>query len=333
MAVKKKRTDGSAKPTTRKKTFGLDPNMVNRMKNTGAGTAALIPDNIDEQIASNPAGLVKELSSHFAMIPIEQIEANPDQPRREFEKEALQELAESIAVHGIIQPITVRRLSDKQYQIISGERRWRASKLADLKEVPAFIRIANDQALMEMALIENIQREDLNPFEIAVSYFRLKDEFNLTDEMLSERVGKKRSTITNYLRLLDLHPDVMDAMRHQTIDMGHARAIAGIKDKLLQKECLKAMFDEEGKRISVRAAEKLAKSYQEKKVKAPKKVATPDTRLQAERKRILDDFKDFFGTRNIKMEIDEGAKEKGRIIIEFKDNEQLNFLFKCVEQL
>jgi ParB family chromosome partitioning protein len=266
------------------------------------------------------------------MIPIEQIEANPDQPRREFEKEALQELAESISVHGIIQPITVRRLADKQYQIISGERRWRASRLADLEEVPAFIRIANDQTLMEMALIENIQREDLNPFEIAVSYFRLKEEFELTDEVLSERVGKKRSTVTNYLRLLDLHPDVMDAMRNQIITMGHARAIAGIKDKLLQRECLKQMFDAEGKLMSVRAAEKLAKSFHPPKGKTQKK-ETPDTRLQAERDRILKDFKDFFGTPNIKMEMEKDSREKGKIIIEFKDNEQLNFFFKCVEQL
>lgn len=333
MAVKKKRTDGDSKSTTsRKKSFGLDPGMVNRMKTQGAGTAALIPDNIDEQIATNPEGLVKELSSHFAMIPIEQVEANPDQPRREFEKEALQELSESISVHGIIQPITVRRLADKQYQIISGERRWRASKLADLKEVPAFIRIANDQTLMEMALIENIQREDLNPFEIAVSYFRLKEEFELTDEVLSERVGKKRSTVTNYLRLLDLHPDVMDAMRNQIITMGHARAIAGIKDKLLQKECLKQMFDETGKLISVRAAEKLAKSYHPPKGKGVKK-STPDSRLQAERDRILEDFRVFFGTPNIKMELNEDNDQKGKIIIEFKDNDQLNFIFKCVEQL
>lgn len=332
MAVKKKRTGGGSKSTTRKKSFGLDPNMVNRMKNQGAGTAALIPDNIDEQIATNPEGLIKELSSHFAMIPIEQVEANPDQPRREFEKEALQELAESIGVHGIIQPITVRRLADKQYQIISGERRWRASRLADLQEVPAFIRIANDQTLMEMALIENIQREDLNPFEIAVSYYRLKEEFDLTDEVLSERVGKKRSTVTNYLRLLDLHPDVMDAMRNKSITMGHARAIAGIKDKLLQKESLKKMYDEGGKLMSVRAAEALAKTFQPVKSKGPKK-ETPDSRLQVERDRILKDFKDFFGTPNIKMELDKDTQEKGKIIIEFKDNEQLNFFFKCVEQL
>ncbi len=331
MAVKKKTTSGKSS-TTKKKSFGLDPNMVNKMKSQGAGTAALIPDNIDEQIATNPEGLVKELSSHFAMIPIEQIEANPDQPRREFEEEALLELAESISVHGIIQPITVRRLSNKQYQIISGERRWRASKKARLEEVPAFIRIANDQTLMEMALIENIQREDLNPFEIAVSYYRLKEEFSLTDEVLSERVGKKRSTVTNYLRLLDLHPDVMDAMRNQIITMGHARAIAGIKDKLLQKECLKKMFDLEGNLMSVRAAEKLAKTFQPAKKKAVK-TQEPETRLQVERDRILRDFKDFFGTPNIKMEMDKDSHEKGRIVIDFKDNEQLNYFFKCIEQL
>ena len=332
MAVKRRSSGEKKSSTTTKKKFGLNTDMLNKMKSQGAGTAALIPDNIDEQIATNPEGLIKELSSHFAMIPIEQIEANPDQPRREFEETALKELSESISVHGIIQPITVRRLANKQYQIISGERRWRASKLAKLQEVPAFIRIANDQTLMEMALIENIQREDLNPFEIAVSYYRLKEEFDLTDEVLSERVGKKRSTVSNYLRLLDLHPDVMDAMRSRTISMGHARAIAGIKDKLLQKECLKSMFDEDGEAISVRAAEKLAKGYQPAKKKAAAK-QEPETRLQVERDRILKDFKDFFGTPNIKMELDKDSNEKGRIVIDFKDNEQLNYFFKCIEQL
>lgn len=328
MAIKKK-TIGSG---STKKKFGLDPNMVSRMKTQqGAGTAALIPDNIDEQIANDPEGLVKELSSHFAMIPIQQIEANPDQPRREFEKEALQELAESIGVHGIIQPITVRRLADKQYQIISGERRWRASRLAELEEVPAFIRIANDQALMEMALIENIQREDLNPFEIAVSYYRLKEEFSLTDEVLAERVGKKRSTVTNYLRLLDLHPDVMDAMRNQSISMGHARAIAGIKDKLLQKEFLKQIL---ANKFSVRAAEESAKSYQPKKQKTQKvKTVSDRAALQVEHQRILDDFREFFGTRKVKIQLEEKGGEKGQIIIQFDNNDQLHNLFKCVEQL
>jgi ParB family chromosome partitioning protein len=297
----------------------------------GAGTSALIPDNIDEQIANNPEGLVKELSSHFAMIPIAQIEANMDQPRREFEKEALVELAESIKVHGIIQPITVRRLDNKKYQIISGERRWRASKIAELEEVPAFIRIANDQTLMEMALIENIQREDLNPFEIAVCYFRLKDEFDLTDEVLAERVGKKRSTVTNYLRLMDLNVDVLDALKGQEITMGHARAIAGVKDKVLQKEFLKEI---QGSDLSVRAAEELSRSYKETQKKAKEKAKTKsENKFQLEYDRIVEDFQEFFGTRKIKIHKEDKTSQKGQIVIDFDNNDQLHFIYKCIEQM
>ncbi|MCB0631712.1 MAG: ParB/RepB/Spo0J family partition protein [Saprospiraceae bacterium] len=297
----------------------------------GAGTSALIPDNIDEQIAINPEGLVKELSSHFAMIPIAQIEVNRDQPRREFEQEPLEELAESIKVHGIIQPITVRRLADKQYQIISGERRWRASQLAGMEEVPAFIRIANDQALMEMALIENIQREDLNPIEIAVSYQRLKDEFQLTDEELSERVGKKRTTITSYRNILKLHPDVIDALKKQDISMGHAKPISGIDDKLLQKEFLQQILDKE---LSVRRTENLARSYKPKKTKPkPKHTEVGNSQFALERDQIVKDFRAFFGHKDIKMEMEGKDSDKGQIVIQFKDKEQLHNLFKCIEQL
>lgn len=300
----------------------------------GAGTSALIPENIEEQIATNPEGLVKELSSHFAMIPISQIEANMDQPRREFEQEPLVELAESIRVHGIIQPITVRRLDNKRYQIISGERRWRASKIAELEEIPAYIRIANDQTLMEMALIENIQREELNPFEIAVCYFRLKDEFSLTDEVLAERVGKKRSTVTNYLRLMDLNVDVLEALKSQDISMGHARVIAGVKDKLLQKQLLKEIQAGDDGAISVREAERLGKSYKEKQKSAKAKTKTQnENQFQVEYDRVLDDFKAFFGTKKVKIQQEDKGSQKGQIVIQFDNNDQLHNLFKCIEQL
>lgn len=300
----------------------------NLLVNRGAGTSALIPDNLDEQIANNPEQLVKELSSHFAMIPLSQIEANPDQPRRHFEKEALEELADSIRIHGIIQPITVRRLADKQYQIISGERRWRASKLAELVEVPAFIRIANDQTLMEMALIENIQREDLNPIDIAVGYHRLKDEFSLTDEQLAERVGKKRTTVTNYRRLLELHPDVIEALRGLQLSMGHARVIAGIEDKFLQKDLLREIISKE---LSVRDTEKLGKRYKPEAQKPTAKNTAP-RRLSVEHEQILDDFRSFFEHKNIKMLMDGANSQKGQIIIHFDSNDQLHNLFKCIEQ-
>ncbi|MEL7221982.1 MAG: ParB/RepB/Spo0J family partition protein, partial [Bacteroidota bacterium] len=170
-------------------------------KALGDSMMAVFADNkkkVAEVIAENSDEMVKELAKNFAMIPLAHIERNPDQPRYEFDEEALQELANSIKVHGIIQPLTVRYIEPKRYQIISGERRWRASKLAELTEVPAYIRVANDQTLLEMAIIENVQREDLNPMEIANSYKRLKTECDLLDEELAQRVGKKRSTITNY---------------------------------------------------------------------------------------------------------------------------------------
>lgn len=326
MAVKRRSSGEKKSSTTTKKKFGLNTDMLNKMKSQGAGTAALIPDNIDEQIATNPEGLIKELSSHFAMIPIEQIEANPDQPRREFEETPLEELSESIKIHGIIQPITVRRFANKQYQIISGERRFRASKIAGLQEIPAFIRIANDQTLMEMALIENIQREDLNPIDIANGYHRLKEEFQLTDEQLAERVGKNRTTVTNYRRLLELHPAVITAVRSQEISMGHAKEIAGVTDKLLQNEFLKEII---AKGLSVRATERLGKKYKGEKNNAPKR-KTASSNLSVEHQKVLEDFQSFFEYKQIKMEME--SEEKGQIVIKFNSNDQLHYLFKCIEQ-
>lgn len=295
----------------------------------GLGVDALFSKKMDKEIEDNPAKVVKDFANNFAMVPIEHIERNPDQPRKEFDEDALEELSASIRQHGLIQPITVRRLNASTYQIISGERRWRASKLASLKEVPAFIRIANDQTLMEMALIENIQREDLNAFEIASSYYRLKDEFALTDQELALRVGKKRSTITNYLGILDLHPDVINAVKAETISMGHAKAIKSIQDKLLQKRALEEIVSKE---LSVRNAETLVKKYQ------PQPKATPPAKEKNEAfddgyKSVLKDFKEFFGSGSIKMEFDDKQKGVGRIVIPFKSVEELNQLFKCVEQL
>ena len=205
----------SSKNPTKVSKDQLRSSIQSRFAGTGSGGGihAIIPKNIDEEIERDPEKIVKEFSQHFAMIPLKEIEPNPGQPRKDFDPEALEELAASIQVHGLIQPITVRRFNDHEFQIISGERRYRASQIAGLEEVPAYIRIANDQTILEMALIENIQRQDLNPFEVAVSYYRLKEECNLTDLELSKRVGKKRSTITNYLRLLDLHIEVIEALK------------------------------------------------------------------------------------------------------------------------
>ena len=176
----------------------------------GKGIRALLndPAQLDKAVKEDAGAVVKELSGSTAMISVAEIEANPFQPRVEFDETALNELAASIKVHGLIQPVTLRRLNEKAYQLISGERRFRASQLAGLQEIPAYIRLADDQQMLEMALIENIQREDLNAVEVAISYQRLIDECKLTHESLSERVGKQRSTITNYLRLLKLPVDV-----------------------------------------------------------------------------------------------------------------------------
>lgn len=314
------------KKTTKVSKDQLRSSIQNRFSASGSGGGihAIIPKNIDEEIKKDPTRVVKEFSQHFAMIPIKEIEANPGQPRKDFDQELLEELAASIKVHGLIQPITVRRFSDHEYQIISGERRYRASQIAGLEEIPAYIRIANDQTILEMALIENIQRQDLNPFEVAVSYYRLKEECNLTDLELSKRVGKKRSTITNYLRLLDLHIEVIEALKDGSLSMGHARAIAGIQDKLLQKQLLDTILKN---KLSVRDAEKEAKKYTTAtKKKAKSKDAGQDY------KAILDDFKAFFGTIKVKIELADKEKGSGRIVIGFKNTDELNEYFKRVEQ-
>jgi len=291
---------------------------------SGGGIHAIIPKNIDEEIKKDPTRIVKEFSQHFAMIPIKEIEANPGQPRKDFDQESIEELAASIKVHGLIQPITVRRFSDHEFQIISGERRYRASQLAGLEEIPAYIRIANDQTILEMALIENIQRQDLNPFEVAVSYYRLKEECNLTDLELSKRVGKKRSTITNYLRLLDLHIEVIEALKDGSLSMGHARAIAGIQDKLLQKQLLDKILEN---KLSVRDAEREAKKYSTATTKVKKSIDAGQ-----DYKAVLDDFKAFFGTIKVKIEVSDKEKGSGRIVIAFKNTDELNEYFKRVEQ-
>jgi len=294
----------------------------------GSGLDALFSKKMDKEIIDNPAKVVKDLASNFAMIPIESIERNPEQPRKDFDEDALAELSQSIRQHGLIQPITVRRLDGKTFQIISGERRWRASKLAPLTEVPAYIRIANDQALMEMALIENIQRENLNAYEIAATYYRLKDEFALTDQELALRVGKERSTITNYIGILDLHPDAIAAVKEGKIFLGHAKALKGIADKLLQKKALEEILKGE---LSVTKSWAVVKKYQPQ-PKPAKKKATSKAKDEGY-KQILEDFREFFGTGSIKFEFDDKEKSVGRIVIPFNNVDELNEFFKCVEQI
>lgn len=294
----------------------------------GSGLDALLGGRkLDRAMQDAPESTVRELSKHFAMLPINVISANPDQPRKEFEEGPLQELANSIKVHGIIQPMTVRHMGDGTYQIISGERRFRASQRAELKEVPAFIRTANDQTLLEMALIENIQRQDLNPMEVAYSYLRLQQEFKLTQEEVGDRVGKKRSTVTHYLKVLSSSIGVQNAIREQKISIGTAKAIAGIQDLGLQEVFLKEVLANPD--WSVRKIEEEAKKYKKK-----AKSAAPKSAKQIrseEYQRVEQAFKEFFGTKQVKVMMEDAEKEQGYVMIPFGDKETLHQLFKAVE--
>lgn len=221
----------------------------------GRGLGALL-ENAKTDITTKDTGDKAAVVGSIASIPVKQIEANPFQPRTDFEEVALQELVDSIKEHGIIQPVTVRKLGFDKFQLISGERRFRASQLAGLKEVPAYVRIANDQEMLEMALVENIQRQELNPIEIALSYKRLIDECNLTQEQLADKVAKQRSTVTNFLRLLKLPAEIQIGLKERNITMGHARALINIEDKDLQLALFAKTIEED---LSVREIEDLAK--------------------------------------------------------------------------
>ncbi|MTB51263.1 ParB/RepB/Spo0J family partition protein [Lewinella sp. W8] len=291
----------------------------------GAGVNAVFGERqVQETLAKPTAEAVSTLSRNFAMLPLDKIFPNPDQPRKEFEQEPLDELTDSIRAHGIIQPITVRHMGDGSYQIISGERRYRASKAAELTEVPAFIRTANDQTLLEMALIENVLRQDLNPMEIAYSYLRLKQEFKLTQKELSDRVGIKRSTVANYLGILETSPMVQEAIKNNQLTIGAAKAFAGIKDKQLQELFLKDILDHP--EWSIRKIEQEAKSYKEK-----TKVSKNRQPSNDELKEVKQAFQAFFGTKQIKIDLEDKDAKSGSITIKFKNQEELEGFYKSVE--
>jgi ParB family chromosome partitioning protein len=249
-------------------------------------------------------------------IPVEQIEPNPKQPRRDFDEQALQELAQSIKMHDIIQPVTVAKLSGNKYRLISGERRWRASKLAGIKDIPAYVRQANDQELLELALLENLQREDLNAMEIALSYKRMMEELSHTQEQVAERMGKDRSTVTNYIRLLKLPPDIQVAVRNGEISMGHARALINVDtiDKQLY------IFDEiKSKGLSVRQTENLVRNlYKEKEDK--KEVVN---NLPPAFKKIEDKLATHFSTR---VKLRHSKNGSGQITLDYYSLQELNKL-------
>lgn len=293
----------------------------------GRGLDALI--TIDE--------VKTEGSSSINEIELSKIQANPDQPRRVFEEEALQELAASIRQIGVIQPITLRKINDDSYQIIAGERRYRASLLAELTSIPAYIKTAEDENVMEMALVENIQREDLNSIEIALAYQNLIETYDLTQERLSERIGKKRTTIANYLRLLKLPAEIQMGIRDKKIDMAHARTIVTLEDATAQLEVYELIL-EEG--LSVRKVEEYVRAIskgekledllkEEKVVEAVKKSgvkkATPE-----EFELLKNHLSKFFST---KVQLTCNEQGKGKISIPFKSEEELEKIIAIFDQL
>lgn len=295
---------------------------MSKKKALGRGLSALLSDTPDEEKldvdVTSPVGSHTHATAHENLneISLDEIETNPFQPRQHFDQEALRELAESIKVHGIIQPITVRRLAPHQYQLISGERRFQASKLAGLKAVPAYVRTADDQQMLEMALIENIQRENLNPIEVALSYQRLISECNLKQEELGDRVGKNRSTVTNYLRLLKLPPDIQIALRDNRLSMGHARAIVSIENPDSQLYIFKKILEED---LSVRKVEELARQLMtENKEQSSKPVTSPAHNKEITQ--LQTNLSSHFGT---KVSVKSDGK-KGEIRIPFLSVEDLN---------
>jgi ParB family chromosome partitioning protein len=291
----------------------------------GKGLSALL-ENSDTDITSKSsnAGLVGSVS----MLPIESIEANPFNPRTNFEKEALIELSQSIAIHGIIQPLTVRKLGRDKYQLISGERRFRASQMAGLTEVPAYIRVANDQTMLEMALVENIQREDLNSIEVALSYQRLIEECSLTQDQLSQKIAKSRSSITNHLRLLKLPADIQAAVRDNQISMGHARALVSVGDEELQM-AIYTRIAEEG--LSVRDTEALVREgYVE-----PRDPGTVQTRnrkgAEITDKQFV--FKEHLSDKlSTRIEIKKSPAGSGKILVNFNSEVDLNRIIELLSK-
>lgn len=285
----------------------------------GKGLSALLED----KGAAAPKTEVTAMAGAVALIPLEQIEANPYQPRTYFEQEALNELANSIKVQGIIQPITVRRLSAKNYQLISGERRLKASRLAGLTEIPAYIRTANDQEMLEMALIENIQRENLNAIEVAISFQRMIDECALRQEELGDRVGKNRSTVTNYLRLLKLPPDIQASIRDNKLTMGHAKALISVEDVDVQLFLHKEIMEKE---LSVRKAEEMVRELQHSPAK--KQVSEAGKTISSEHRKVQDDLSSKFGT---KVTVKADNNGKGHIQIPFLSNDDLNRILEMLD--
>lgn len=280
---------------------------MDQKKELGKGIRALL-GNMENQ--SKVAAL-----SNVMNVPLAFIETNPFQPRSEFDQAGLEELASTIRIHGLIQPVTVRKLTDQRYQLISGERRVRASRIAGLTEIPAFIRLADDQGMLEMALIENIHRENLNPLEVAISMSRLIEECKLTHEDMSTRVGKDRSTVTNYIRLLKLPPDIQQAVKSKKLSMGHARALAGIDNLVLQMKLFKECLLHEW---SVRQLEFTIRTYQ---AAGKPKTTTSTPQESGQLKSFQEKANALFGR---KIQIKSDKKGKGTLIVPFTSLDELD---------
>lgn len=289
----------------------------------GRGLSALLKDPSNDINTAQDKNADKVVGN-IVELDIDSIEINPFQPRTNFNEETLRELASSIKELGVIQPITVRKLKFNKFQLVSGERRFRASKLIGLETIPAYIRIANDQESLEMALVENIQRQDLDPIEIALSYQRLIDEINLTQEQMSERVGKKRSTIANYLRLLKLDPIIQTGMRDGFISMGHGRAIINIEDQSTQLDIYEQIITN---KLSVRDTEALVRSLQHN-IKPSTSVKSNNETPKFVKKGIKE-FSDFFGH---KISIKASKHGKGNISIPFHSEEDFNRIIKLIKR-
>ncbi|MCL4132486.1 UNVERIFIED_CONTAM: hypothetical protein GTU68_062847 [Idotea baltica] len=292
-----------------------------KKRDLGLGIKALLSSQQNPGQALD-ANVQNDNSDGIKLIPLAHIEVNPDQPRRGFNDETIDELSKSIKTYGLIQPITVRRLSTDRYQIISGERRYKASQIAGLIEVPAYVRTANDQELLEMGLVENIQREDLNAIDIAISYQRLINECNLTHDDLSERIGKKRSTISNYVRLLKLPPELQKALKQEFISMGHARALAGVDRIGIQLLLCDRVIRHNW---SVRKLEAEIKALDQ-----PKTVKNNPSQRSTEIVDVEKKLKQVFGST---VRIILSSNGKGSIKIDFGSTDQLNDILEQLDEL
>ncbi|MFY0254387.1 ParB/RepB/Spo0J family partition protein [Chitinophaga sp. 30R24] len=291
----------------------------------GKGIRSLL-QNIDTDLKQTAGALGEKVvatATGIERISLEQIVTNPKQPRRDFDEVALQELSQSIKLHDVIQPITVSKISNKKFQLIAGERRLRASKLAGLKDIPAYVRQVNDQELLELALLENLQRENLNAIEVGLSYKRLMEECSLTQEQVADRMGKERSTVTNYIRLLKLPPDIQVAVRNGQLSMGHARVLTGVENVenqlFLYNEILK-------NGLSVRQTEELARRINQTDKNNQQKSAK--LKLPPAFQKIQDNLATHFST---KVKLDRGKNGKGSILIEFYSDEELDSILDKID--